>query len=49
MADLLVCGDAVLTSAQAPPLLHGAVLIRDGAVAAVGERAALCNEYPRAS
>jgi len=46
MADLLVCGDIVLTSAQAPPLLRAAVLIRDGAVAAVGDRDALRRVHP---
>ncbi len=46
MADLLVCGDIVLTSAQAPPLLHGAVLICDGAVAAVGDRDSLRSAAP---
>ena len=47
MADLLVCGDIVLTSARAAPLLGGAVLIQDGAVAEVGERDALRRAHPR--
>jgi 5-methylthioadenosine/S-adenosylhomocysteine deaminase len=49
MADLLVCGDVVLTSAQAPPLRDGGVLIRAGAVVAVGDRAALRRESPGAA
>ena len=49
MADLLVCGDRVLTSAQAPPLRDGAVLIRDGIVAATGDAAALRRESPGAA
>ena len=38
VADLLIHGDLLLASADAPPLPAGAVLIRDGAIAAVGDR-----------
>jgi cytosine/adenosine deaminase-related metal-dependent hydrolase len=44
--DLLVHGDVVLTAADAAPLPGGAVLIRDGAVVAVGERDGLRREHP---
>ncbi|HEY3612339.1 MAG TPA: amidohydrolase family protein [Gaiellales bacterium] len=43
---MLVHGAVLLASASAPPLRHGAVVIRDGAVAAVGERAALRLAHP---
>ena len=46
MADLLVCGDVLLASAHAPPLARGGVLLRDGAVAEVGERDALAARTP---
>ena len=46
MPDLLVHGDILLASADAAPLPGGAVLIRDGAVAAVGDRDALRREHP---
>jgi 5-methylthioadenosine/S-adenosylhomocysteine deaminase len=48
MSTLLVHGDALLASADASPLARGAVLIRDGAVAAVGDRDALRRENPGA-
>ena len=48
MPDLLVHGDILLTAADAPPLPGGAVLIRDGAVAAVGGRDDLRREHPGA-
>ncbi|HET6172697.1 MAG TPA: amidohydrolase family protein [Gaiellales bacterium] len=48
MTALLVSGDVLLPSAVAPPLAHGAVLIDDGAVAAVGDRASLRHEHPGA-
>ncbi len=48
MPDLLVHGDVLLTAADAPPLPGGAVLIRDGAVAAVGGCDDLRREYPGA-
>ena len=46
--DLLIHGDLLLAAADVPPLPGGAVAIRDGVVAAVGERAALRREYPGA-
>jgi cytosine/adenosine deaminase-related metal-dependent hydrolase len=46
MADLLVHGDIVLASADATPLRDGDVLIRDGAVAAVGDRDELRRGHP---
>ena len=46
MPDLLVHGDIVLTAADAPPLPGGGVLIRDGAVAAVGDRDHLRSAHP---
>ena len=46
MPDLLVHGDVLLAAADAPPLEDGAVLIRDGAVAAVGNREMLRREQP---
>src|SRR3954462_2118202 len=48
MADLLVCGDLLLASAHASPLARGGVLLRDGAVAEVGERDALARAHPGA-
>jgi 5-methylthioadenosine/S-adenosylhomocysteine deaminase len=45
VADLLVHGDILLASAETPPLLDGAVLIRDGAVAEVGDRDVLRREH----
>lgn len=48
MTELLVSGDILLASADAPPLSNGAVLIEDGAIAAVGDRAALRREHPGA-
>jgi cytosine/adenosine deaminase-related metal-dependent hydrolase len=48
MADVLVCGDILLASADAPPLPRGGVLLRDGAVAEVGEREALTRAHPGA-
>jgi 5-methylthioadenosine/S-adenosylhomocysteine deaminase len=45
MPDLLVHGDVLLPSADAAPLPGGAVLIRDGAVAAVGSRDDLRREH----
>ncbi len=48
MPDLLIHGDVLLTAAGAPPLPGGAVLIRDGVVAAVGERDALRRTNPGA-
>src|ERR1700710_1196387 len=38
---LLVHGDVLLASSGAPPLRHGGVVVRDGAIAAVGVCAAL--------
>jgi cytosine/adenosine deaminase-related metal-dependent hydrolase len=46
--DLLVHGDVLLASAAAAPLRDGALLIRDGAIAAVGEHAALRQAHPEA-
>ena len=46
MADLLVWGDLVLASAQAPPRFRAAVLIRAGSVAAIGDRDTLRREHP---
>ena len=46
MPDLLVHGDTLLASADAAPLANGAVLIRDGAVAAVGDRDDLRRANP---
>jgi 5-methylthioadenosine/S-adenosylhomocysteine deaminase len=46
VSDLLVHGDILLASADAPPLPDGAVHIRDGAIAAVGERAQLRAANP---
>ncbi len=48
MPDLLIHGDVLLASAEAPPLAGGAVAIRDGVVAAVGAREALRRAYPGA-
>ncbi len=48
MADLLICGDVLLASAHASPLARGGVLLRDGAVAEVGERDALARAHPGA-
>ncbi len=48
MADLLIHGDVLLASAAAPPLAGGAVAIRDGVVAAVGERDELRRDHPGA-
>ena len=48
MPELLVCGDVLLASADAHPLPQGAVLIRDGAIAEVGDREALGRLHPRA-
>ncbi|HMG98154.1 MAG TPA: amidohydrolase family protein [Gaiellales bacterium] len=48
MTELLVSGDVVLASADAPPLASGAVLIADGAIAEVGDRAALRRGHPDA-
>ena len=45
---LLVHGDVLLTAADAPPLTGGAVLIRDGAVVAVGRRDDLRRAHPGA-
>jgi cytosine/adenosine deaminase-related metal-dependent hydrolase len=45
VADLLVHGDILLASAEAPPLLGGAVAIRDGEVAEVGARDALRRRH----
>jgi 5-methylthioadenosine/S-adenosylhomocysteine deaminase len=44
--DLLIHGDLLLAAADGPPLADGAVAIRDGVIAAVGERTALRREYP---
>src|SRR6478735_7771089 len=46
MPDLLVHGDILLPSADAAPLPGGAVLIRDGDVAAVGDRDELRRGNP---
>jgi 5-methylthioadenosine/S-adenosylhomocysteine deaminase len=48
MSELLVSGDVLLASASAPPLPRGAVLIADGAIAAVGDRATLRRGHPGA-
>ena len=49
MHELLVSGDLLLASADAPPLPHGAVLIAGGGIAAVGERSALRRAHPGAT
>jgi 5-methylthioadenosine/S-adenosylhomocysteine deaminase len=49
MHELLVSGDLLLASADAPPLPHGAVLIAGGGIAAVGERSAMRQAHPDAS
>src|SRR4051812_32406417 len=46
MPDLLVHGDILLASADAAPARKGAVLIRDGAIAAVGDREDLRRGHP---
>jgi 5-methylthioadenosine/S-adenosylhomocysteine deaminase len=48
MPELLVCGDVLLASGDALPLSRGAVLIRDGAIAEVGDREALGRLHPEA-
>ena len=48
MPALLIHGDVLLASADAPPLAGGAVLIRDGTIAAVGERDVLRRRHPDA-
>jgi cytosine/adenosine deaminase-related metal-dependent hydrolase len=48
VTELLVCGDVLLASAGALPLARGAVLIREGAIAEVGDRDALGRLHPRA-
>jgi 5-methylthioadenosine/S-adenosylhomocysteine deaminase len=48
MTDLLVTGDVLLSSADAPPLPHGAVLIAGGAVAEVGDSTELRRAHPGA-
>jgi 5-methylthioadenosine/S-adenosylhomocysteine deaminase len=46
MTELLVSGDVLLASADAPPLPNGAVLIAGGAVAEVGDRTVLRRAHP---
>src|SRR4029077_6671443 len=48
MAELLVSGDVLLSSAGSAPLQRGAVLIRDGAIAELGDRDALALAHPQA-
>lgn len=48
MSELLVYGDVLVAAADTPPLRGGAVLIRDGLIAEVGERSALRCEHPGA-
>ena len=47
MTELLVSGEILLASADAPPLANGAVLIAGGAIAEVGDRRALRRDHPR--
>jgi 5-methylthioadenosine/S-adenosylhomocysteine deaminase len=46
--ELIAHGDVLIASADATPLRNGAVLIRDGAIAAVGDRTALRRDHPAA-
>jgi 5-methylthioadenosine/S-adenosylhomocysteine deaminase len=48
MTELLVSGDVLLASADAPPLPNGALLIAGGAVAEVGDRTVLRRAHPGA-
>jgi 5-methylthioadenosine/S-adenosylhomocysteine deaminase len=48
MTALLVSGDILLASADAPPLTNAGVLIEDGAIVQVGDRARLREEHPGA-
>jgi 5-methylthioadenosine/S-adenosylhomocysteine deaminase len=46
VSSLLVHGDMVLRAADAPPLRDAAVLVRDGAIVAVGDRDELRRAHP---
>lgn len=48
MPELIVHGDVLLTAADAPALRNGAVLVRDGAVAEIGDRDRLRRAHPDA-
>jgi len=49
VSSLLVHGAVVLTAADAPPLRDAAVLVRDGAIAEVGDRERLRRAHPDAA